>query len=63
VKSVPDHPWRARHIARTLGITGEKALNSFAVQMSTWARQGRLTKIAPATYMINPPALAPALDP
>jgi hypothetical protein len=50
--STPSHPWRARDIARTLGVTGETALNSFCVQMSTWARQGLLIKTGPATYMI-----------
>jgi hypothetical protein len=48
----PQHPRRARDIARTLGISGETGLNSFCVQMSTWARHGRLTKTAPATYLI-----------
>jgi hypothetical protein len=54
IRSAPQHPWRARDIARTLGIVGEKALNSFCVQLSTWARQGLLTKTAPATYTITP---------
>jgi hypothetical protein len=53
----PSLPQRARDIARTLGITGEQHLNSFCVQMSTWARRGRLTKTAPATYLITPALL------
>jgi hypothetical protein len=52
LRSTPGHEWRARDIARTLGITDETALNSFCVQMSTWARRGLLTKTGPATYMI-----------
>jgi hypothetical protein len=40
-------------ITRALGITGEQARNSFCVRMSTWARHGRLTKTAPATYLIT----------
>jgi hypothetical protein len=51
--TAPDRPWRARDIARTLGLTGEKALNSFCVHMSTWARRGLLTKTAPATYTLT----------
>jgi hypothetical protein len=51
--TVPDQQWRARDIARALGVTGEKALNSFCVQISTWARRGLLTKTAPATYTIT----------
>jgi len=46
------HSRRARDIAHTLGITGEKALNSFCVRMSKWAHQGLLTKTAPATYTL-----------
>jgi hypothetical protein len=53
MRSAPDHTWRARDIARTLGITGEKGLNSFCVQMSTWAHRGLFTKTAPATYTIT----------
>jgi hypothetical protein len=53
LRSTPGQAWRARHIARTLGITGEKALNSFCVQMSQWARRGLLTKTGPAKYMIT----------
>jgi hypothetical protein len=54
LQQTPQHPRRARDIARALGITGETSLNSFCVQMSTWARHGRLTKTAPATYLITP---------
>lgn len=57
LRQTPALPRRARDIARTLGITGEQALNSFCVQMSTWARHGRLTKTAPATYLITPALL------
>jgi hypothetical protein len=46
------HPWRARDIARKLGITSEKALNSFCVRMSQWAHRGLLIKTAPATYTL-----------
>jgi hypothetical protein len=42
--STPGRAWRARDIARTLGVTGETGLNSFCVQMSQWARRGLLTK-------------------
>jgi hypothetical protein len=51
--TAPDRHWRARDIARALGITGEKALNSFCVHMSAWARRGLLTKTAPATYTLT----------
>jgi hypothetical protein len=51
--TAPDRHWRARDIARTLGITSEKALNSFCVHMSAWARRGLLTKTAPATYTLT----------
>jgi hypothetical protein len=53
LRQTPSLPRRGRDIARTLGITGEQHLNSFCVQMSTWARRGRLTKTAPATYTIK----------
>ncbi|WP_370355281.1 transposase, partial [Catenulispora sp. EB89] len=46
-----DQPWTARHIAHALGVT--ERLNSFCVQLSTWARYGHFTKTAPATYTIN----------
>lgn len=52
--SAPNQPWRARDIARTLGLRGEPALNSFCVQMSSWARQGRITRTGPGTYTLNP---------
>jgi hypothetical protein len=51
--SVPGQAWRARDIARTLGIREHTALNSFCVQMSQWSQQGLLIKTAPATYMIR----------
>jgi hypothetical protein len=51
--TAPDQQWQARDIARTLAITGEKALNSLRVQMSTWANRGLLTKTAPATYTLT----------
>src|SRR5207253_705344 len=54
LRQTPALPRRARDIAGTLGITSETSLNSFCVQMSTWARHGRLTKTAPATYLITP---------
>jgi hypothetical protein len=50
--AAPGQPWHANDIAHTLGITGRQALNSFRVHMSTWARHGRLTKTAPATYTL-----------
>jgi hypothetical protein len=53
LRSTPGRAWRARDIARTLGITGERGLNSFCVQMSQWARRGLLTKAGPAKYMIT----------
>jgi hypothetical protein len=53
LRTAPGRAWRARDIARTLGITGETSLNSFCVQMSQWARRGLLTKTGPATYMIT----------
>jgi len=53
LRSTPGRAWRARDIARTLGVTGETGLNSFCVQMSQWARQGLLTKTGPAKYMIT----------
>jgi Insertion element 4 transposase N-terminal/Transposase DDE domain len=53
LQQAPQHPQRARDIARNLGITGQSSLNSFCVQMSTWARCGWLTKTAPATYLIT----------
>jgi hypothetical protein len=53
LQQTPQQPRRARDIARVLGITSETSLNSFCVQMSTWARHGRLTKTAPATYLIT----------
>jgi hypothetical protein len=51
LRSTPGRPWRARDIARQLGDTGN--LNSFCTQMSTWARQGLIHKVAPATYTIT----------
>jgi Insertion element 4 transposase N-terminal/Transposase DDE domain len=53
LRSTPGRAWRARDIARTLGVTGETGLNSFCVQMSQWARRGLLTKTGPARYMIT----------
>lgn len=53
MRSAPQQAWRARDIARSLGVTGETRLNSFCVQMSQWARRGLLTKTSPATYMIT----------
>jgi hypothetical protein len=53
LRSTPGRPWRARDIARTLGVTGETGLNSFCVQMSQWARRGLLIKTGPAKYMIT----------
>ena len=52
LRSTPGTAWKARDIARTLGVTSDTALNSFCVQMSQWARRGLLTKTGPATYMI-----------
>ena len=46
-----------------LNITGEQRLNSFCVQMSTWARRGRLTKTASATYLITPALLTTVHEP
>jgi hypothetical protein len=63
LRDTPDQPRRARDIARALGITGEQRLNSFCVEMSTWARHGRLTKTAPATYLITPTLLTAGPDP
>jgi hypothetical protein len=63
LRQTPALPRRARDIARVLGITGEQHLNSFCVQMSTWARHGRLTKTAPATYLITPALLTAASGP
>jgi hypothetical protein len=60
LQRAPHHPRRARDIARTLGISGETSLNSFCVQLSQWARLGRLTKTAPATYLITPTPLTAA---
>lgn len=59
----PALPRRARDVARAIGITSEQRLNSFCVQMSTWAHRGLLTKTAPATYMITPGALTAAAQP
>jgi hypothetical protein len=53
LRLAPGRAWRARDIARTLGVTGETGLNSFCVQMSQWARRGLLTKTGPATYMVT----------
>jgi len=53
LRSTPGRPWRARDIARTLGVTSQTGLNSFCVQMSQWAHQGLLTKTGPAEYMIT----------
>ncbi len=53
LSSTPGRAWRARDIARSLGVTGERGLNSFCVQMSQWARRGLLTKTGPAKYMIT----------
>jgi hypothetical protein len=47
--SAPDQPWRARDIARLIGITN---LNSFCVQMSQWSRQGLIIKTGPARYTL-----------
>ncbi|MCT9113458.1 IS4 family transposase [Streptomyces mirabilis] len=59
--SAPERAWRAADIGRPLGITNEKALNSFRVQLAKWARQGLLTKTAPATYRLaSPTPLTPA---
>jgi hypothetical protein len=48
----PEQPWRARDIARAIGIDDEQGLNSFRVQMSIWSRQGHLKKTRPATYQL-----------
>lgn len=53
MRRVPDQAWKARDMARRLGITGQQQLNSFCVQMSQWAHRGYLAKTAPATYMIT----------
>jgi hypothetical protein len=53
LRSTPGRAWRARDIARNLGVTSETGLNSFCVQMSQWARRGLLTKTGPAKYMIG----------
>ncbi|MFE5372531.1 hypothetical protein [Streptomyces mirabilis] len=59
--SAPERAWSAAGIGRPLGITNEKALNSFRVQLAKWARQGLLTKTAPATYRLaSPTPLTPA---
>lgn len=50
LRATPGRPRRARDLAAELGDTGN--LNSFCVQMSSWAGQGVLIKTAPATYMI-----------
>jgi len=63
LRQTPALPRRARDIARTLNITGEQRLNSFCVQMSTWARRGRLTKTASATYLITPALLTTVHEP
>jgi hypothetical protein len=51
LKATPGQPRRARDLAAELGDTDN--LNSFCVQMSSWAGQGLFTKTAPATYMIT----------
>lgn len=53
MKTRPRHPWRARDLGRTMGITDQQTLASFAAQMSAWSRQGLLIKTAPATYLLN----------
>jgi len=63
LRSTPGNEWRARDIARTLGVTGQAALNSFCVQMSQWAHRGLLTKTGPARYMIATSVLTPAFEP
>lgn len=49
MNSDPERPWRARDIARLLGITN---LNSFCVQMSQWSQQNLIKKTNPATYTL-----------
>jgi hypothetical protein len=44
-----DTSWRARDVARLLGITN---LNSFCVQMSQWSHRGLIKKTGPATYTL-----------
>jgi hypothetical protein len=51
LRATPGQPRRARDLAIELGDTDN--LNSFCVQMSSWAGQGLFTKTAPATYMIE----------
>ena len=46
-------PRRVRDIAASLEISGRQPINRLATRMSRWARQGLLTKTAPATYTIN----------
>ncbi|MFI6743206.1 transposase [Nonomuraea sp. NPDC050451] len=59
LQQTPERPRRAQDIAAALGITGKQNLHSFYVQMSAWARRGRLTKTAPGIYRI---AHSTALD-
>jgi hypothetical protein len=49
----PDTPHNNREMARTLGITGRAALNTFGVGLNTAARRGHITKTAPGTYTIT----------
>jgi hypothetical protein len=52
LQSAPGHAWQARDLAKTLGITDPKALNSFRVRLSQWSHRGMLTKTGPATYTL-----------
>ena len=55
---------RARELARALGITGDSALNTFAVALNAAANRGHITKTAPATYTITTDkALTPTPNP
>lgn len=61
------HPGRAlkvREIATALGLTGRTPLNRLGVRISTWARQGHLTKTDTATYTLTKPSdLTPTQNP
>lgn len=51
LQATPGTPWKAREIAEILGDTTN--INSFSTQMSSWATRGLISKIGPATYMLN----------
>lgn len=47
--ATPDRSFTPSELARTLGITN---INSFSVQLATWARRGLLGKPARGRYTI-----------